>query len=315
MSRFLRKLRTGSRTERGQVLLLFAAGLAGFMGLAGMSIDVGQLVYTRTDLQKIADAAALAGAQDLPGSTADATASADSFAGKNGSATLAISFGTTNVANDTITVKATRHVDFAFLRVIGLRGADPSATAKAKANQKAITGYNWNNIAPFVIWGGNRKHQVNPGDAKCPYYVCTGKSYTFLDNQWMNASGTPGSDWSADSNNFKGDINHGAGNPVIQIGESFTTNSNGGLGSVTPPTPGTVIVVPVIDKATGNSNNRTFTIAAWAVVKVDSGCNKQGCKGTVQSLTQTPPDGWDTSGSVEPPPDLTYKGTVTQLTQ
>ena len=118
------------------MLALFAFGLVAFCGLVGMSIDVGQLVYTRTDLQKIADAAAMAGAQDLPTANT-AISSADTYVTKNGGASCQPNCATVNAAGDTITVTATRHVSYLFLKVIGLSGADPSATAKARAGYYA----------------------------------------------------------------------------------------------------------------------------------------------------------------------------------
>jgi Flp pilus assembly protein TadG len=296
--------------EDGQVLALFAFGLVVFCGLVGMAVDVGQLVYTRTDLQKIADAAALAGAQDLPTSTSAARTSAATFGSANGSSTLDVTFSSTAVANDTITVTATRHVTYSFLKVIGLSGTDVSATAKAKgANAKPITGYAWTNIAPFIIWGGGRQSEVHPGiDNHCDLHVCPNSSYTFMDVGWMNKQGKPTApDWTADSNNFKGDIDHGAGAPVSEIGETF---SDGGLGSVTAPAPGTIIVVPIVNKAAGGSNLRTFTIAAWAVIRVDAGCSKTHCTGTVLdplTMGTAPPPGYDTTGSTPPPPSLGYK--------
>lgn len=299
----------GPKGERGQALILFTAGLVGFCGFVGMSIDVGHLVYTRTDLQKIADAAALAGAQDLPGSTTNATTSAQTYAGLNGTATTSIAFGN---SNSTITVTATRHVDYTFLKALGLDGHDVSAKATANAQQVTVTGYNWSAVAPFIIWGGTRK-TVKPADKDCPLYVCVGHSYSFLSNQWMKDSGEPTSPgWTAnDSNNFKGDVNHGAGNPISHIGETFSV---GGLGDVVPPPVDSIIVIPIVDKATGNSDNRTFHIAGWAVVKVDPGCNKQTCTGTLQSTSVQPPAGWVGGGSVPPPSDIEYKGTETHLT-
>ncbi len=301
--------------ERGQVLVLFAAGLIGFCGLVGLSVDVGKLVYTKTDLQKLADSAALAGSQDLPQSTVNATASANSYATKNGGATTEIGFSS---ANTVITVKATRHVDYTFLRVLGLSGHDVSATAGAKANPVTITGYKWSAIAPFVIWGGAQS-KPDPKNASCKdaYHTCVGKSYTFWSNSWLKDSGTPTvPDWTAaNSNNFKGDVNHGAGDPAFnQIGDFF---SDGGNGSAVAPVVGSTIVVPVVNKASNGSSSRQFHIVAWVVIKVDAGCDKGGgtpCTGTVQSPPTTiPPDGYMGGGSVPPPSGLTYTANDTRL--
>jgi Flp pilus assembly protein TadG len=293
------------------VIVLFAAALVVLSGLVGMSIDVGQLVYTKADVQKIADASALAGSQDLP-STANATTSANDYATQNGAATTSISFGSSNT---TITVQATRHVDFTFLKVLGFDGRDVSATATAKATHTTITGYAWNAVAPFVIWGGAQQKPVN-ADKGCDYHTCVGKSYTFWSNQWLKDSGTPvAPDWTAaNSNNFKGDVNHGAGAPSNEIGDFF---SDGGNGNAVTPKAGDILVIPVVDKASDGSNSRQFHIVAWVMIKVDAGCDKGGnkpCTGTVLNpATTVPPAGYDGNGSVQPPNGLTYTSTDDRL--
>src|SRR6185437_9503462 len=142
-------------------------------------------------------------------------------------------------------------------------GADVSATASAKATIQTITGYAWANTAPFVIWGGAQQKPVN-ADKNCPYHTCVGKSYTFWSNQWLKDSGTPITpDWTAsNSNNFKGDVNHGAGTGA-EIGDFF---SDGGNGSAVAPAVGSIIVVPVVDKAKDGSNSRQFHIVAWVMI-------------------------------------------------
>jgi Flp pilus assembly protein TadG len=128
-----RRLRHHRQGERGQTLILFAAGLAGFLGLVGLSIDVGQIMTTRTDLQKVADAAALAGAQDLTNATA-AKGTAQEYVQRNGGADTAaeIVVSKTYGSNDTIEVKAKRRVNFTFLRAVGLGGTDVDASARVR---------------------------------------------------------------------------------------------------------------------------------------------------------------------------------------
>ena len=296
--------------EHGQVLALAAAGMVVFCALVGMSIDIGRLAFTATDVQKIADAAALAGARDLPNTTT-ATGSATNYAAQNGSAVLAIAYAD---SNHTIEVKATRYAEFTFLKVIGIGGRNVTRAATVHAQNEVVTGYTLSYTAPFVIWGGSRQNEVNPGDQNCKLHTCVGKTYTFLDSNWMNASGKPKvPDWTAnDSNNFKGDINHGDGAEVSHVGE---TMSVGGLGSVEVPAVGTILVIPVVDAASGNSDMRTFHIAAWVQIEVQPGCNKNGCKGKILPTTATPQDGWVGGGPVAPPPSLTYTGTTIQMTK
>lgn len=311
----LKKLfrRSGSRREEGQVLVLFAAGLVGFLGLVGMSVDVGRLVYTKSDLQKVADAAALAGAQDLPDSTADATTKANEYAANN---TSGVTTAVTFTGTETIHVAASKDVNFTFLRVLGIEKATPKAKATARGTKQVVTGYYLESTAPFILWGGSRQNPV-AADKNCPFQICVDKDYTFMDTGWMNASGKPNApDWTASgSNNFKGDINHGDGNPIKQIGDQINVvDSVGGLGSVEVPTPGQRIIIPVVNKATGNSDNRTYTIAAWVMVEVKNGCTKNGCKGTVIGNVKAP-KGAVVGGTTAPEPTLQQTKVETRLTE
>ncbi len=132
--------------EDGQVLVLFVAGLTAFCGLVAMAIDVGQLVYMKSELQKTADAAAFAGAQDLP-SSSEATEVANAYVGVNTSgATAAVQISGTYNPNDTIRVTAQREVKFTFLRVIGIESADVEATAVARVGT-------YNGGSGIVPWG------------------------------------------------------------------------------------------------------------------------------------------------------------------
>jgi hypothetical protein len=108
-----------------------------FLALS-VSIDIGRLTYTKTDLQKVrADAAALAGAQDLP-STSAATTAAQSYTNSNGGVATS-STVTFNQTNTAIIVVATRHVEYSFLKFVG-SGADPQPR---DCPGEAVTGYSF----------------------------------------------------------------------------------------------------------------------------------------------------------------------------
>ena len=64
--------------EDGQVLALVAVGMTAICGMAGFVIDVGSWYQTHRKQQAVADASALAAGGDLPVSTAQATADAQS---------------------------------------------------------------------------------------------------------------------------------------------------------------------------------------------------------------------------------------------
>lgn len=72
-----------NRTDSGQVLVLFALMLAVMIVFVVMVIDVGMFMHTRQQAQNVVDAAALAGAQELPDSPANAEAVARDYASRN----------------------------------------------------------------------------------------------------------------------------------------------------------------------------------------------------------------------------------------
>jgi len=71
------------RDERGQVLVLVAVAMVALIAVAGLAIDVGYAYYAQRSLQASVDAAALAGAQELPDPTAAAAAAHD-YGGEEG---------------------------------------------------------------------------------------------------------------------------------------------------------------------------------------------------------------------------------------
>lgn len=133
MHTWRQRSRAWPSAETGQSLALFAVGLIGLLGLVGISVDVGHVVLTRTSLQKTADAAAFAAAQDLP-NTGSALASGETYVTLDGmtGTTETITFGSTYGSNDTVTVRTERHVEYTFLKVLGLDGMDVSAKATVR---------------------------------------------------------------------------------------------------------------------------------------------------------------------------------------
>src|SRR5215212_7332834 len=63
--------------DRGQILPLFAILLVGIIGMMALAIDVTSAYSTRQAYRTIADAAALAGAQDLQTATSRAVTGAE----------------------------------------------------------------------------------------------------------------------------------------------------------------------------------------------------------------------------------------------
>ncbi|MDX1578567.1 MAG: pilus assembly protein TadG-related protein [Gemmatimonadota bacterium] len=134
--------------ERGAVSVMTALGIIMLLGATALAVDLGHLLNVRTESQRVADAAALAGAAafiDAPGPTVAATAR-----------TWAIQFASQNVVNQTpVTlqpndidvntalrqVQVTVHHDAArgnpvstiFARVFGINAVDVRTVAMAEA--------------------------------------------------------------------------------------------------------------------------------------------------------------------------------------
>lgn len=94
--------------EKGSVMIMVVLALVVLIGFIGLVIDGGSLYLTKSRLQNAADAAALAGAQDLP--TAGTAANvAVTYAGNNGMKPLTIDI--TNSGNQYTALRATDKVE------------------------------------------------------------------------------------------------------------------------------------------------------------------------------------------------------------
>ena len=136
--------RFAPRDEQGQALVIFAAGLVAFLVLVGMSIDVGRLVWARTQMQAAVDASAIAAAGGMP-STTQATANADkywtdnsSFIRSNGTnVNFAVTFP--SASNDGVQIDASADVSTWFLKLIGINSWHVSGSGTAAAQYLDIS--------------------------------------------------------------------------------------------------------------------------------------------------------------------------------
>ncbi len=129
MIRLAKKLQ---KNEDGQSLVLAALVMVVLLGFSALVIDVGMIHMTKSQLQNAADAAALAGAQDLPTKNA-AISTAKDFAELNG-----VEKANTTVItpydgdSNQIEVLCTMNVQYSFARILGFTDADVSARAVAE---------------------------------------------------------------------------------------------------------------------------------------------------------------------------------------
>jgi hypothetical protein len=132
-------------SQRGAVIPLVAISLAVMMGFAGMTVDVGYLEYAQRQQQSAADAAAIAGAQQLltsgcPNATAAQTAgksdaSAAGFTDGSNGATVTVqnppAVGAYSTNNCAVYAKVTASHPTLFARLFRGNSMDASAQATA----------------------------------------------------------------------------------------------------------------------------------------------------------------------------------------
>ncbi len=135
--------------EKGQSLIIIAFAFIGIVALVGLAIDLGVMYVQRTRLGQAVDAAALAGAQELPNEIA-AWDRAEEYLRTNGydlndpDVTIAHGFPDEPVFGNhyQMTVTGTKSVPLTFLRVIGFTEVQVQASA---------TGENANRLDIMVV--------------------------------------------------------------------------------------------------------------------------------------------------------------------
>jgi len=156
---------TGSRVrtrrgERGQALIIFVLAAGVLFGFTAMAIDVGMILHQRRELQNTADAAALAGAIELPNSPGLAHDMAQQWAELNG---IDAASGdqvdiSVNTLENTVTVRVEREQGFIFGRVLGLVSTTVSADATARVGSPlSLSG-----ILPFGVLESAISYNGNP---------------------------------------------------------------------------------------------------------------------------------------------------------
>jgi hypothetical protein len=139
-----RLLRTFTRDERGQTLALMAVTVAGSIAMLSLAIDLGMLYTARSEAQRAAEAAALAGAQEflgpVPSGTAAAAArdSAYAYAFKNAIRNVLVDssevYVEVNASQQLVAVRISRpDIPLFFARMVGRNSAGVSAYAAARA--------------------------------------------------------------------------------------------------------------------------------------------------------------------------------------
>lgn len=101
------------------------------LGVVAMAVDISTFDWTWSRMQSAADAAALAGASNLPTSPSRAIATATSYALTNGMVSAEVSTPVVAADNLSISITLSRSVPYYFGRVLGLTASPVVVTATA----------------------------------------------------------------------------------------------------------------------------------------------------------------------------------------
>jgi hypothetical protein len=126
--------------------------------MAALGVDVGSWFREQRQLQIAADAAALAGAQELPISPSAAQTKADSYRTLNGGGGPTPVVSTTYTTNDTIDVTATSKAPGFFSQVFNILEVDVGARAQARVGAPSSL----KDVAPIAVKNTQEKLACTP---------------------------------------------------------------------------------------------------------------------------------------------------------
>jgi hypothetical protein len=262
------------RNQSGQAFVLTVLFMTALVGMATLVIDLGSWFRAHRELQATADAAALAGAQELPMSTGDARTFATNYANNNtsGLASLEITFSSAVEPNDTIRVKVKKPAPGFFAKVFGVDEVDLGASAVARAGGMSSAKY----VAPIVV---RNTHPMLTG-AGCGQAgtVCVGPSnqttipvadtgapgaFSML-NLAGGGSGTAGASELADwiMKGFPNELP--LGGYYSAPGVKFNADGIQDAFDAVEDKPTPVMLFPVYDTLTGTGSNAEYHIIGWA---------------------------------------------------
>jgi Flp pilus assembly protein TadG len=277
------------KSERGQTILLTVVFLVVLMGCAALTLDVGMWYREQRQAQATADAAALAGAQALPTSPANAVKWAQDYADANGGGVAGadITLRDDWQTNDTVSVQATRKAPSFFATVFSFSNVNVRAHAAARAGVPfAVDG-----AAPIVV----SKFHPDLSGPGCPCFhdettiplAKTGAPGAFgmVDFDNSGSNGNPDlADWI--QNGFEGMLD--LGKYDSDPGAKF---NSAGITAALQARVGTELLFPVFDTLAGNGSNAQYNVIGWVAFHLDcfglaaSSTDCIGQSGNSQTLT------------------------------
>ena len=264
-----KRAKAAGRSESGQAVVLSVVWMVVLLGMAGLVIDVGSWYRSQRNLQSQADAAALAGAQELPTDVATASGLAQTYALKNGFTlpTSGITISGTIVPTDSITVKVDKNAPTFFSKVFGIQTVPVRAEATARSDLMGSAKY----VAPIAV---NVKHPLLAGSG-CPCF----DTPTTLP---LEKTGAPGAFALIDLDGNKGgtgaidlgDWIQNGYSDYLDLGDYFSNTGakfdSAAITSALTSRIGTVLMFPVYDTLTGTGVNALYHVIAWVGFRLDS---------------------------------------------
>jgi Flp pilus assembly protein TadG len=253
------------KSERGQAFVLAAVAMVMCMGMAALVLDVGNWFRDKRRLQGTVDAAALAGAQQLPDDSAGAQAQALSYANKNGGDVAGADIVITSQyqANDTIRVKGQRNDPGIFSKVIAIPGADITAKAAARVGPPAQALH----VAPMVVYCDHELIQNCNNDHTPQFGVPTQMDYDPMGAPgafgMLNLDGENGTVGSSNEAEW---ILHGfdkylpPGKYKSDPGAKFSSDN---IQSALDDRMHTILLFPVFKTLEGGGQNAQYDIIGW----------------------------------------------------
>jgi Flp pilus assembly protein TadG len=269
------KTRDPRRTQDGQTLPLLVLFMFSLIGVAVLVVDVGGWHVQKQQVQAAADAAALAGASQLPAAWSYAQSAAVGEYGKNGKSGDADTVtNTTDLApNDSVTVTASRVTPGYFTRIFGFSGI--TVRAGAQATIESVVGYkSTGNVMPWGIMRGSytvgssySMKIANDGSSQSgaldvPYESgCSGSSGSNDYRQLINGTTlacplSVGQTLSLQSGSIPGPTQQGITDRIgsFKPADQIVTVGPNGTATVIDPNSPQLVLIPIIENQDGSTN-------------------------------------------------------------
>jgi Flp pilus assembly protein TadG len=291
-----------ARNQTGQATILTLVFLTVLLGMAALVLDVGSWYRADRDTQSTADSAALAGAQALPDSTADASSLASTYASKNGGGLDGVSFSSSYGTNDTIKVTVKKPAQGIFTRLFGVSSINVGSKATARTALISSAKY----VAPIVV---KNMHPKLLGTAGCPCFdpsnvttIPLGRNgapgaFDLLNLDGSRGGTSPGilADWMLKGYDGYLDIGQYYSDPGAKWDSSQ-------MHDALDQRIGTTLLFPVYDDLIGNGSNAQYHVIGWVGFHLLS-YEARGSSGSITGyFTEVIWSGLQaTSGSGQPP--------------